>query len=296
MNSNTLLSIIVPIAKMSGKLQNLKNWLSMIKTEEIEVLLIHDHQDEKTKHELELVIAEFKFLDIVLIEGRWGNPGGPRNKGLELSKGEWVVFWDSDDTGNPINIFSALSKVQTKTEILIGRFDVYNNSTKELLHTNQKHYSLNSLANNLGIWRIAIKRNVAIKSKFPPLCIAEDIVFLVNLKLFDHTIEFADLNFYTYNINLMDQLTSRTNIGTELNFSTNLIHEYIAANKLNNLCSYYIILLNQIFSSIKHNNSINYKFVAFGKLLGKNRKELNLQIMFKSFLYVIRNRNERKYL
>ena len=293
--SRTLLSVIVPVTKMSGKLQNLKNWLGMIQQNKIEVLLIHDNQDEKTKEDLESLVTEFNYLNIVVLEGKWGNPGEPRNKGLEFSKGEWVIFWDADDTGNPIDVLSALSKVKPDTKIIIGKFNVYDHLTKELLQTNQKAHSLNSVANNLGIWRIAIKREIAIKSKFPPLCIAEDIVFLVNLELFDHAIEFTDLNFYTYNINVSGQLTSRVDIGPELNFSTRKIHEYISSNKLNNLCPYYIILFNQIISTIKHNHSIKLKLLTFGYFMTRNIKKLNLLIMFKSFSHIIMNRNERKY-
>ena len=119
---NPKLTIVVPVALMSGRLQNLEKWVSKI-SHEIKVLLMHDIKDTKTGPELEALVARFKSKNIQLIQKRFGSTGAARNAGLELTNSRWVGFWDSDDLPILPSYLEMIDSAEKKySDIAIGGF------------------------------------------------------------------------------------------------------------------------------------------------------------------------------
>ena len=50
---------MVPVGKMQGDIENLSHWIREIKTQPVEVTLVHDKQDEETGPKLASLIADF---------------------------------------------------------------------------------------------------------------------------------------------------------------------------------------------------------------------------------------------
>jgi len=62
-----LLTAIVPVHQMGGKLQNLQSWLSDSK--DIDVILVHDFSTDSTQSELEEILSNSNFTHVQLIMG-----------------------------------------------------------------------------------------------------------------------------------------------------------------------------------------------------------------------------------
>jgi len=207
----TLLTVIVPVTKMAGKLTNLSSWLSTIAGLEIRVILIHDFQDIETSKELNELVLSLNSHQISLIENYCGAPGLARNLGLPLIDSEWCCFWDSDDIPDAISALEMLKKVRSESEVLVGNYSV-----KHLNHhKNFDHQSnIDLVALNPGIWRIIFKSNLVKRQSFSKLMMGEDQIFLLDIGLASRKIEFSDQNIYTYIRGVKTQLSSQSRLNT----------------------------------------------------------------------------------
>lgn len=251
MNTITKLSIIVPVGKMAGNLDNLKAWISQISSSEIEVIIIHDVQDESTKKELRLIYDEFKHLRLLALEGIWGNPGEPRNLGLKHAIGEWVIFWDSDDIGYPEHVLESLKRVSSETEVIVGGYCIYNRFNGNCIMRTKDCFSSTCLAYTPGLWRILIRTKIAKSSMFPSIKIAEDLTYLIKIKIFDRSIEYSDKVFYKYSVNVPNQLTSRKDSFPELIHALIEINHFLSENLIQDDLPYNLMRLRIFLASIK---------------------------------------------
>ena len=97
-SSIPLLSVIVPVARMSGRLALMQSWLTSISNlDTVEVIVVHDKQDEETSRELREILNSVNSDRCILIEEFVNSPGLARNLGLKAASGIWVIFADSDD-------------------------------------------------------------------------------------------------------------------------------------------------------------------------------------------------------
>lgn len=162
----------------------------------VEIILIHDIQDEKTGVELQELVRLLDDSRIVMIEGIFGAPGLARNAGLAIAKGEWVCFWDSDDVPQTKKFFQMVELANAEnSECAVGEFTaVHDLSLKNKCHTLTKNY-LNEIAIHPGIWRFAFKREALDGLRFSSLRMAEDQLFLAEfgiasrrLSVFPHSV------------------------------------------------------------------------------------------------------------
>jgi glycosyltransferase involved in cell wall biosynthesis len=144
---------------------------------------------------------------VILIQGVFGNPGSARNAGLEIATGDWVGFWDSDDTPNIKNIIEAIKIAQQYDEILVGNFSVIDVKTMEERIPIKKVNGINSVAMNPGIWRMVFRRSTISHMRFPSLRMGEDQVFLSRLNFGIRRLRFFESIFYQYNLGSSSQLT-----------------------------------------------------------------------------------------
>ncbi|MEZ9947936.1 glycosyltransferase family 2 protein [Vibrio breoganii] len=86
-------SIIIPHFNSNDSLNKLVSTIPLLDREDIEVIIIDDNSDVNPVDTLpfeskNLIVESNKYLK---------GAGGARNTGLELSKGDWILFADSDD-------------------------------------------------------------------------------------------------------------------------------------------------------------------------------------------------------
>jgi glycosyltransferase involved in cell wall biosynthesis len=181
------LTIIVPIALMAGRLNNLEDVLQEVNGR-FKILLMHDVKDEQTGLDLENLVEKFNTPCYELHQSRYGSTGAARNAGLELVTTKWVGFWDSDDSPIVENYIEFLGQTEkSQKPIGVGEF-IQVNELDGSENTNLKFNSnfesnLSNVTANPGIWRFVFKSVFAKKISFPNLRIGEEQVFLIRANL-----------------------------------------------------------------------------------------------------------------
>jgi len=204
------LSVIVPIARMAGRMDLLFSWTERISNNKVQIILVHDKQDERTSVELLNWLAQLQHSNLKLIEGKYNSPGLARNAGIAIANGAWIQFVDSDDLPNIDGSLSLIENAKGTTDILVGRFtywDSVNNRSWKLVTTQDPKLDL---ALNPGIWRIIFRRHCALQSQFSHYRMGEDQLFLLENGIFHWDLEFSDLEIYRYTVGHNSQLTAQT--------------------------------------------------------------------------------------
>ena len=196
-----LLSVVVPISRMAGRLDKLNSWVAEIDDNQIEVILVHDKQDERTGDELAKLLLKL-YQKPKILECAVGNPGEARNLGLQDAIGEWVVFWDCDDLPNVAAALTCLKEKARKADLIIGEFTWVSELSRERKDserlTSQNIDSLISVGLNPGIWRMIFKRSLIGSTVFSPFRMAEDQVFIADVLSKNPKIEFTNVKLYNY--------------------------------------------------------------------------------------------------
>ena len=260
--SSIQLSIIVPITRMHGRLGQVAKWLSEIDFSKVEVILVHDLQDEKTGIELRELISVHPMTRI--IEQTFLSPGLARNAGLNVAQADWILFWDSDDDPN-ISVLHDFVEHSTKSN-----FDVYVFNfriEKDGASTTVQTRNWRELALHPGIWRIVFSRATVFGQAFPDFPLGEDQHFLAQLELPYRGIKFIDANLYTYKIGIEGQATSRKSNILRINESLHALNKIRMRQEGDNFEFTSILLWRQIFTLLKRGNIV-LKLQAMPFILG----------------------------
>lgn len=202
-----MLTAVVPITQMAGKLQNLQTWLPSAHSLDLFIIMVHDHRDEITQAELEMLVLSLNNPKINLVSGKYGSPGAARNAGLMLCKSDLVCFWDSDDLPNLENVVEHSKKIPPETDILIGQYINFKKLNKSIAKKNSYDQSLQDIAVSLGIWRMVFRRKFLDNISFNNLKMGEDQVFFIQCLSKSPHVSFVNAIFYKYCINSPGQLT-----------------------------------------------------------------------------------------
>lgn len=283
-----LLTAIVPISLMAGRLERLDRWLSNVGSQPINIVLIHDVRDEQTQHELMSLLNRHKNLDINFISGEYGSPGSARNAGLRTELAKWVTFWDSDDIPNIQTFINAIADAGPSAEIIIGNFAV---NTPTGIELNQHHGDLNKVAISPGIWRFIFKSAVIQNTFFTDARMGEDQVFLLETNFAKRNIMFVDSILYNYFKDSNLQLTSNQKAINEIIFSFNYAKKLLKMNpKLRNSSSQIIMtrLYLTTLMKCKPENKLNFLLRNSSQLILLHPKS------FLKVLFMLGNLSRRK--
>jgi glycosyltransferase involved in cell wall biosynthesis len=251
------LSIVIPVTKMAGRLQNLRNTLSTVDWNRCEVLLMHDVQDIYTSPELEELKSTYECSSLFLYEGSWGNPGSARNFGLEKSSGHWIVFWDSDDLGISTNVLRAIDDYKD-ADIVIGGFRVFDIDSGITRNHNSPAHIL-ELAYNPGLWRVVFARKKIQELRFPEYLMGEDQVFLARCENLGLEHKFYNAMFYVYFKSIPNQLTSNPKALKEIEKAIKDIHNLLneAVGRTDSFML--LMLIRQVITYLKVNSWSNLR-------------------------------------
>lgn len=217
-----MLSVVIPLTRMAGKLSNLRTNLSRCKGLDIEVILVHDEQDDKTQRELEELLLEISLSNYKLIRQSVYSPGLARNLGISEASGSWITFWDVDDLVEPQGYFRLISKAKAR-EASVGIGQIQTSSLKDLYFQPRNFHfsdSFNELIYDLAylpaFTRFIFQRETFKNLRFPEFLLGEDLVFLAGLNFLDFKLEVSEEILYTYIIHQDSQAISRKDLNIEL--------------------------------------------------------------------------------
>jgi len=258
------LSIIVPVTKMHGRLDNFKKMVEDISNLSIQLIVVHDIDDDETGRELQMILKNNK--NTKLIEGNYGSAGNARNAGLELVDSEWIGFWDSDDKPQIKQCLDLMAKIK-KEQNLVG----YGKFVKISAIPNKLQKSKNSfdladtinyleLIKNPGIWRWIFASEVLKNTRFPNLKIGEDICFLFSALQKIDKISTTNQVVYEYFVDNPLQSTELWKNDTRIFLVIKFMNENFISNQKNKKIAFGL-LVNQFYSSLKL-DKLHYKVIS----------------------------------
>ena len=196
---------------MAGRLENLSSWVTQENAKTLEIILVHDVQDDFTGPELRNLMSSLNDR-ATLLESYIGSPGGARNVGYQIATGDWVVFWDSDDRPNVKAVLDCLGLNKNDFELIIGCFTWVSEITgaKESSQklNDRLENALVTVGINPGIWRMIFKRTLIGDTEFPPLKMAEDQIFIAKILAKNPRICTSNANLYNYYFGLPGHLVN----------------------------------------------------------------------------------------
>lgn len=248
-----LVSIIVPVYNSERHLRKCLISLCEQSYEEIEILLINDGS---TDYSLE-ICKEFQEKDkrVIIMSQENSGVSAARNKGIDVSKGEYICFVDSDDSVETGYIEKYINTAtETNADIVIGGVtEVHGNIKKMKTHKQEARvvegteilplaYSL--LDNRTDAeetfnpqimgypWCRIYKKSIIGGTRFNcNIFIREDAVF--NLEVFNRATRISIIDYAGYNYVFHEQMATgnfRTNFELEifyyLNICRNICRKY----------------------------------------------------------------------
>jgi len=258
------LSIIVPVTKMHGRLDNFKKMVEDTSNFSIQLIVVHDKDDDKTGRELQIILNN--KANIKLIEGKYGSAGDARNAGLELVDSEWIGFWDSDDKPEVKQCLDLVAKIKEEQN-LVG----YGNFLKISAIPNKLQKSKNSfniegatnslkLHKNPGIWRWIFASEVLKNTKFSNLKLGEDVCFLFSILQKVDKVTTSSQVVYKYFVDDPLQSTVLWKNDTRIFLVIKFMNENFISNQKNQNITIGL-LVNQFYSSLKL-DKLKYKVIS----------------------------------
>lgn len=258
------LSIIVPVTKMHGRLDNFKKMVEDISNLSIQLVVVHDIDDDETGRELQMILKN--NANTKLIEGNYGSAGGARNAGLELADSEWIGFWDSDDKPEVKQCLDLVAKIK-KEKSLVGygnflKISVIPNKLQKSKNTFNIAGEISSLkpVKNPGIWRWIFASEVLKNTRFPNLKLGEDVCFLFSTLQKVDKITTTKQVIYKYFVGNPLQSTELWKNDTRIFLVIKFMNENFISNQKNQNITFGL-LVNQFYSSLKL-DKLRYKAIS----------------------------------
>jgi len=259
--NDPVLSIVIPVTRMFGRLENFKKMLNAAEAFKIQLIVIHDKRDDETGPELQNILRNFKRVEF--IEGIYGSAGAARNAGLSVVKTNWVGFWDSDDEPNVIEYITLLEKIQIEKR-LVGFGGFVKESTKTDLPLTKLNLQFRNNAHgvvkNPGLWRWIFATDHIKNLKFTNLRLGEDVCFLVSVLQITNGITISDRVIYKYVVGDPLQSTQLLKNSSEIYLIVKQLNKNIHHHKKNESLILGIFV-NQLYSCLK-SDQLKYKMFS----------------------------------
>jgi glycosyltransferase involved in cell wall biosynthesis len=213
-------SVIVPVYNCEKYISNCLDTILNQTYTNIEIVIVNDGSSDGS----EKIIKRYKERDnrIVYCYQNNSGPSAARNKGIQNSRGEYLVFIDSDDTVNKNYIESMLNKmINSNSDLVscgykdISVYGVWDCTDFQFDNSVSMHTFMEMVCKGTGgvLWGKIYK--VEIIKKFnlemdKNIFMSEDLVFV--LQYASHCKSFAAIKEYLYNYNRLNQNSISSNM------------------------------------------------------------------------------------
>ena len=209
MDSNTLISVIVPVYNVEKLLPKCLDSILAQTHKELEIILV----DDGTKDRGGLICDEYAARDsrIRVIHKENGGLSSARNAGLDIARGEYIGFVDSDDWIEPkmYETMLALAEKYSVKMVCAGRYDVSERTgerVKGLCPEREEVVSGEELAGRIFLWEgldsaawdKLYHRTLWQTRRYPHGRVNEDIPVTYQVALEAGNIALCPMPFYNY--------------------------------------------------------------------------------------------------
>lgn len=193
-NQDKLITIIIPYYNVLEYTLELFKVLTPQLTDDIEVILIDDGCNEKELDNLK--------ANIIHLDKNSGGASVPRNTGLDMAKGKYIVFIDADDLIS--DDFIETLKEATKEDWDYCYYSWKCRTCDVIIKDNPPYW-------NTCVWNCIYKKELIGDNRFnPDIIIGEDKDF--NLRVRHGTYKSIEKIIYFYNIDVPNSLIKRTSV------------------------------------------------------------------------------------
>lgn len=214
----------------------------------IELIIVDDGSKDKTSNIINEIIRNDDRIK--LITQKNSGPSNARNRGIEESTGEYLVFVDADDKIDNIYIDMLVKNIHYNNYSLsaCGYIDVSKYGIIKLNHfwldkdELNKDEFINCIFSGVGgvLWAKIFRRDVIIINDIrmdSNIFMSEDMIFLLEYCKFGKRFGVINENLYTYNRLNENSISSNINIDYLDNYSIviNRINELLNSLKVNEL-------------------------------------------------------------
>lgn len=274
------ISIIIPIYNVERYIKEcLKSILEQI-TPEIEVILINDGTPDKSVDITKTLLRDYS-TDIqnqfVLVNQENQGLSGARNKGLELARGQYIAFIDSDDRVSETYINEILNCIN-KNEPDIIDFNLIT-SQGDIIYTRRGDFSSLDSVFLAGAWYSCarvVKKEIINNSRFIPKIYYEDLAFSPALYINSKKVNYLNHSLYWYRLNdegITMTLTEHGNLKTIESLEVIVMHYLEIYLTTNN--PYYGIVFIQSYFLLCVNACRRISLKASIFYMNKYKKEIN---------------------
>lgn len=132
------ISVIVPVYNLEKYIGDCIDSVRSQSLQNFELILVDDCSADHTKEIIKEYIERETTIDIILLENEKNeNAGYSRNRGLDIARGEYLLFLDGDDMLEH-NALERLYEVcrKTKADIVNYNYQLFDNSTHKVTKCN----------------------------------------------------------------------------------------------------------------------------------------------------------------
>lgn len=178
-----LISIIIPYYKKKRYIKLTLQSILRQKYKNFEILIIYDDADTEDLLFIKKLKKKDKRIKLIINKKNIG-AGMSRNKGVRLSKGEYLAFVDSDDLWHPEKLKLQLSyMIKNKISISHTSYKIIdtNNSKIGYRHASRIEYKDLIKSCDIGLSTVMIKKKILKNNHFGNLKTKEDYILWLKL-------------------------------------------------------------------------------------------------------------------
>lgn len=245
-------SIIIPAYNLAFYIESTLKTIYKTGLQGCELIIIDDGSSDDTLDIVNGYLAYNKALNCHVFKQQNSGVSNARNVGIDVAQGEYLIFFDGDDSCDKDIIMKISEACEEKPDMLVWRFNIVDCEKKHISQDffEKQLYSSNDFTEYLlkGIFKIrigsfAVKKSLVMENdlKFTEGCsICEDVEFMYKCVL-------ASESIHTINDVLYDYIKREGSAANTYDlrrfqapFAIKRIYDYAAAKGLDGLSEYVV--------------------------------------------------------